>query len=120
MSSQASHEHRAGRRDQPATSVTDAQPGRSEDRHRRQRNYLISMGIRVACFFGLIVTPGPWRWAFAAGAIVIPAFAVMLANVSSKPYTAPTAPDESDDPAPVPQITSGEVIQGQVVPGDDD
>ena len=102
-------------------SVTDAQPGRSEDRHKRQRNYLISMGIRVACFFGLIVTPGPWRWAFAGGAIVIPAIAVMLANVSSKPYTAPTAPTEEDTTVPTThQLTAGEVIPGEVVPGPSD
>ncbi|CAI9399077.1 MULTISPECIES: DUF3099 domain-containing protein [Aestuariimicrobium] len=95
--------------------VTDAQPGRSVDRHKRQRNYLISMSIRVLCFLGLVVTPGPWRWAFAVGAAIIPAFAVMLANVSSKPYTVPTAPGDEDADLTGHQLGTGEVIRGEVV-----
>lgn len=95
--------------------VTDAQPGRSVDRHRRQRNYLISMGIRVACFIGLVVTPGPWRWLFLLGAAVIPAFSVMLANVSSKPYTMPEAPPDEPADERRAELTTGEVIRGEVV-----
>lgn len=117
MTSQASREGRNSRPADESITVTDAQPGRSVDRHKRQRNYLISMGIRVACLFGLIVTPSPWRWAFAAGAIVIPAIAVMLANVSSTPYTVSSAPDGEDQPVAVThQLTAGEVIPGEVVP----
>ncbi len=43
------------------------------------------MGIRIACFILMVViTPYGWyTWVFAAGAIVLPYIAVVLANVGS-------------------------------------
>ena len=35
--------------------ITDARQGQSGDLRRRQRNYLISMGIRTACFLALVL-----------------------------------------------------------------
>lgn len=47
--------------------------------------YLITMGIRIVCFaLMVLVTPYGWyTWIFAAGAIVLPYFAVIVANVGS-------------------------------------
>ena len=44
------------------------------------KRYLIMMGIRVACFGLVFVTSGWVRWAAVAGAVVIPYFAVVIAN----------------------------------------
>ena len=43
------------------------------------------MGIRIACFILMVViTPYGWyTWVFAAGAIVLPYIAVVLANAGS-------------------------------------
>lgn len=43
------------------------------------------MGIRVACFILMVlITPYGWyTWVFAAGAIVLPYIAVVLANVGA-------------------------------------
>lgn len=66
------------------------------------------MGIRIACFILMVVvTPYSWyTWVFAAGAIVIPYIAVVVANVG--PDTARTEvirPERSLPSAPTPQPT---------------
>ena len=43
--------------------------------------YLIAMGIRLVCIVLVFVVPGWWAVVFAVGAIVLPYFAVVLANV---------------------------------------
>lgn len=67
---------------QSATSLPEAP---RDDEHRRSSRYLVMMGIRIACFILMVViTPYGWyTWVFAAGAIVIPYIAVVLANVGS-------------------------------------
>jgi hypothetical protein len=84
--------------------ITSARSSRSADIKRRQIKYLVSMGIRTVCVVGAVVCPSPWRWILVAGAVFLPYFAVVAANVS----------DGRDEPAPpefVPeqhvQITSG-------------
>jgi hypothetical protein len=54
--------------------------------------YLISMAIRTACVLLVFVVHGPFRWVFAAGAIVLPYIAVILANASGRH---PAVPDSS-------------------------
>lgn len=46
---------------------------------------MVMMGVRIVCFgLMVLVTPYAWyTWVFAAGAIVIPYVAVVIANVSS-------------------------------------
>lgn len=61
--------------------ITTAAVGMSHDQRTRQRVYLISMGVRTACFLGAIVTPSPVRWVLAGAAVVLPYFAVVVANV---------------------------------------
>ncbi|MBN8881258.1 hypothetical protein EDD28_2746 [Salana multivorans] len=64
-------------------SITSARPSRTLDRATRSRRYMLTMGVRMACFALAIVVDGPWRWAFVVGAVVLPYFAVVLANVAS-------------------------------------
>lgn len=61
-----------------------------EERVRRMRNYAITMAIRTACFLALIWVRGPWMLVFAAGAIFLPYFAVVIANAVSKNRRQPT------------------------------
>ncbi len=64
----------------PVYRITGAASGFEADLRGRQRRYLISMGIRTVCFLLLVVTSGWLRWAFAAGALLLPYVAVVLAN----------------------------------------
>ncbi|HZK04793.1 MAG TPA: DUF3099 domain-containing protein [Actinomycetaceae bacterium] len=72
-------------------SITSAKRALSEDLHDRNIRYLVSMVIRTVCFLLMIVTPSPWRWVFAVGAIVIPYIAVTVANAGRESH-APKGP----------------------------
>lgn len=66
-------------------SVTSAAPNVAHDRDLRLRNYLIAMGIRTLCFFVAVWTLVIHQWWIvgsiaAAGAILLPYIAVVLAN----------------------------------------
>ena len=61
-------------------SITQAPVALSEEQSGRTRRYLISMGIRTACVIAAIFVPGWPRWVFLAGAVVLPYFAVVIAN----------------------------------------
>jgi hypothetical protein len=65
---------------QSATSLPRS-PG--DDAGSRVARYALTMGIRMACFVAMVlITPYGWyTWALAAGAIVLPYFAVVIANV---------------------------------------
>lgn len=65
---------------QAVSSITALPQSPTEDRHNRMRNYLIAMGIRLACVLLCFVVQGPWLWVFAIGALVLPYLAVVLAN----------------------------------------
>lgn len=60
--------------------ITSAQPGQSVDTRARTRNYLISMAIRTVCVILAALVPGPARWLFIFGAVVLPYLAVVMAN----------------------------------------
>jgi hypothetical protein len=60
--------------------VTSAASSTTDDQAVRVRRYLTMMGIRVALFGLVFVTSGWVRWAAVAGAVLIPYFAVVLAN----------------------------------------
>lgn len=93
--------------------ITDAPVPRSAELARRQRNYLISMSIRVACFIAMAFVHGWLRWACLAGAAIIPWFAVIFANVSSKgPAVQSTPADEAPEQGR-PMLTNHEVIPGE-------
>lgn len=60
--------------------ITEAGVSAGDDRDNRTRRYLISMGIRTACFIGAVVVGGWLAWVLFAGAIVLPYIAVVVAN----------------------------------------
>lgn len=65
---------------QKPISITSAQTAQSEELPGRTKRYLISMGIRTACFIGAVLTPSPYRWFLIVGAVFLPYFAVVVAN----------------------------------------
>jgi Protein of unknown function (DUF3099) len=77
--------------------ITSARASRSDDIRRRQVRYLISMGIRTACFVLVFVVHGPARWAFLVGSLVLPYVAVVIANASSSRQPKGLAPYVADD-----------------------
>ncbi len=80
------------------------------------RKYFIMMSVRVLCFVLMVViTPYGWyTWVLAAGAIFLPYFAVVIANVAvSNANSRAIAPERSLPAAPTPpaEPTSGGIIQ---------
>jgi hypothetical protein len=63
--------------------ITTLPPSPEAERRSRMIKYTIAMTIRVLCIFALLFAKGWWLAVFAAGAIFLPYFAVVLANVSS-------------------------------------
>lgn len=61
-------------------SISRVETGLTEDQSGRQRRYLYSMGLRTACFVGGIMAEGVLRWVLIIGAVVLPYFAVVIAN----------------------------------------
>jgi Protein of unknown function (DUF3099) len=79
--------------------ITSARPALSADIRRREIRYLLSMGIRTACFVLAIVTDGPVRWVLVAGAVFLPYIAVVLANATDRrSYAGPPAFHVDDRP----------------------
>ena len=61
-------------------SISKVETGLSTDQSGRQRRYLFSMGLRTVCFVGGIMAEGALRWILIFGAVVLPYFAVVIAN----------------------------------------
>ena len=61
-------------------SVTSAGVNPAEDRAHRMRMYFIAMSLRVVCVASLFWVRGWWVLVAAAGAILLPWFAVMVGN----------------------------------------
>lgn len=75
-------------------SVTSAGVNPTEDRAHRMRMYFIAMTLRVACVVSLFWVRGWWVLLVAAGAILLPWFAVLVGNaVAHGGEEAPDAPD---------------------------
>ncbi|MFD1575438.1 DUF3099 domain-containing protein [Agromyces cerinus subsp. nitratus] len=62
-------------------SITTLPPSPEAERRARMIKYSIAMSIRVLCVIGLLFARGWWLAVFAAGAIFLPYFAVVIANV---------------------------------------
>ncbi len=74
------------RKEPDAVRITTAARSHRDDIGLRQRRYLISMGIRTACFVLAVVSIGHWfMWVFIAGSFLLPYVAVILANAGSSP-----------------------------------
>lgn len=97
---------RRDRAGEAVLSVTDAQPGRSEDLSSRITQYAWMMSLRIVCFVLAVLTPSPWRWLFLVGAVFLPSVAVVLANarrsrrVVGGPGSVPVRPELGPNPAP--------------------
>jgi len=85
------------RRDQ-AHLVTEARQSRSEEISQRERRYLLLMGMRLICFVlavVLLLHHAGWLALIpAAGAIVLPYFAVVVANSRRAPAASGFRPYE--------------------------
>ena len=93
----------------PVQSVTDVPSSPGADRADRARRYLTAMGLRGLCFVGAILTSGWLRWTFVAGAVVLPYFAVVLANAVG-PGTNGTGRTTVDPRSKQPQALTGTVV----------
>lgn len=93
------------------TLITSARRAKSLDAEQRNKRYLITMGVRVACFLGGVLSPSPWNWVLFIGAAVIPPIAVMLANaVDLRRPQEPEQPEASERP----ELEPGTTIAGSV------
>ncbi len=69
---------------QRSVRITAARTSHSERIRGRETRYLISMGVRTACFVLAVATDGVLRWVFIVGAVVLPYIAVVMANASGE------------------------------------
>ncbi|UOQ58483.1 DUF3099 domain-containing protein [Leucobacter allii] len=84
-------------------SVTSAGVNPAEDRAHRMRMYFIAMSLRVVCVLSLIWVRGWWVLLAAAGAVILPWFAVLVGNaVAHGGERAPEAPEPQAITAPEP------------------
>lgn len=68
-----------------APSITSLPLSPDEERRRRMIKYSVAMGVRVVCLIVAVIVPGWWAAVPLIGAIFLPYFAVVIANVSSDP-----------------------------------
>ena len=61
-------------------SITSAREPFSAQVDHRERNYLISMAVRVACFLAFVAVDHWIRWVLLAGAVFLPYVAVVIGN----------------------------------------
>ncbi|HET8795379.1 MAG TPA: DUF3099 domain-containing protein [Arthrobacter sp.] len=75
--------HGKTERDPDVHSITDARVPHTDEMRTRMIKYSVSMGIRVVCLILVFFTSGWLQWAFIAGAVFLPYFAVIIANGGS-------------------------------------
>jgi Protein of unknown function (DUF3099) len=66
-------------------SITSLPLSPEAERRHRMIKYSITMGIRVVCIVMMLFVQGWWLLVFAIGAITLPYFAVVIANVHADP-----------------------------------
>lgn len=69
-------------------SVTSLPASPDHERHVRMIKYSVAMGVRMVCIVLLLFVQGWWLIVCAAGAIILPYFAVVIANVAVAPKQA--------------------------------
>jgi hypothetical protein len=89
--------------------ITSAAGSHSADMQQRAGRYLVSMLIRTICVVLVIVVPGPLRWVFAVGAVVLPYVAVIAAN---------SVGDRRERPLPPPPPAAGRSLPSPSPPAD--
>jgi len=93
------------RRDLGAVRITSATRSHSVDVRRRQRRYLVSMGIRSLCFLAAVLVwlalgQGWLVWSLIGASLFLPYVAVVMANVGFSPDTDGPAPYDAGEPRP--------------------
>jgi hypothetical protein len=88
-------------------SITNLPLSPDEERRRRMIKYSVAMGIRVLCIFALLFIPGWWKVIPAIGAVFLPYFAVVIANVGSDPRQADVQRPGNILPMPPPVYSPG-------------
>ncbi|MEY2848135.1 MAG: hypothetical protein RI885_800 [Actinomycetota bacterium] len=76
----------------PIASLTTLPKSPTDDRKQRMNRYLIAMAVRLVCIGLCFVVQGWWLAVFAAGAVVLPYLAVVLANVGHESPGKPLRP----------------------------
>jgi hypothetical protein len=71
-------------------SISSAKYAHSDEIPGRMKRYVISMAIRTFCFIGAVIAPPPYRWFLIAGAVLLPYFAVVIANAGQEQSYEPT------------------------------
>ena len=66
--------------------ITELPSSPDEDRRARMIRYSVAMGIRMVCLVLCVVIPDWWRVIPAVGAVVLPYFAVVIANNASRRF----------------------------------
>ncbi len=95
--------------DQDVYRITSAAGSHTADMQQRAGRYLVSMLIRTICVVLVIVVPGPLRWVFAVGAVVLPYVAVIAAN---------SVGDRRERPVPPPPPAAGRSLPSPAPPAD--
>ena len=93
-------------------SVTGLPASLEDDQAQRMHRYLVSMGIRTACFILAVVALAVLKWTvigwtLVVGAAVLPYIAVVMANAARSPQSTtlgPVTPDSHDNHT-APQIS---------------
>ena len=68
---------------QQPQSLTSLPPSPDDERRKRMIKYMVTMGIRIVCLVLMLFVQGWWLAIVAAGAILLPYFAVVLGNVGT-------------------------------------
>jgi hypothetical protein len=82
-------------------SLTSLPPSPDDERRKRMIKYLITMGIRIVCLVLMLFVKGWWLAVVAAGAILLPYFAVVLGNVGTSNMRRHEKPSEIELYRPV-------------------
>ena len=75
-----------------AQSVTSIGQSPEDERKSRMIKYTIAMTVRVICLILGMVVQGWLMWVFFAGAILLPYFAVVIANTAGSNYKSDSLP----------------------------
>jgi Protein of unknown function (DUF3099) len=82
----------ASRRPEQVFSVTGLPASLEDDQTQRMHRYLVSMGIRTACFILAVVALAVLKWtvigwSLVIGAVILPYIAVVMANAARSPQS---------------------------------
>ena len=94
----------ARHRTDEVVSITTAPQNASAEVDARQRRYAIAMTIRTLCFVFAVVFSGALRWVLVVAAVLLPYFAVVMANRVNRRTAA--SPFETPMPRQAPELDS--------------